>query len=102
MESFNDIEKALWKKAMGGYEIEETVLEYQADEEDENAMKLVKKRVTKKTALPDSATLKLLLDQQNSHDPYASVSVKELQDLKESLIQKLKRPHKTQKNKEKT
>lgn len=80
----SDYKKALIKKALG-YDAVETVEEY-ADTDGE--IRLLKKKVTKKSVPPDVTALKLLLETEQT--PVSSLTDEELEEEKMRLIELLK------------
>lgn len=76
------IERALIKRAIG-YSVTETVEEF-ADNEDE--MRLTKRKVTKKDVPPDISAAKLLLDMETEEVDVESLSDSELEEEKQRLL----------------
>lgn len=76
--------KTLLKKAMG-YSVDEIVEEYVNDE---NELKLVKKKITKKHIPPDINAAKALLEKSNEMnlEKIKSLSNEELQKLREKVL----------------
>lgn len=74
------IKNALYKKALG-YDSVETVEEYAEDEE---GVRLTKKKITKKNVPPDITALKLLLGE--SEKPVEEMTDEELASEKERLL----------------
>ena len=76
--------KTLLKKAMG-YSVDEIVEEYVNDE---NELKLVKKKITKKHIPPDINAAKALLEKSNEMnlEKIKSLSDEELQKLREKVL----------------
>ena len=76
--------KTLLKKAMG-YSVDEIVEEYVNDE---NELKLVKKKITKKHIPPDINAAKALLEKNNEMnlEKIKSLSDEELQKLREKVL----------------
>ncbi len=76
--------KTLLKKAMG-YSVDEIVEEYVNDE---NELKLVKKKITKKHIPPDINAAKALLEKNNEMnlEKIKSLSNEELQKLREKVL----------------
>ena len=77
----NKIKKAITKKAVG-YEAEETVCEYQKEDD---GLTLTKKKVTTKHYPPDTQAAKMLLDSFRERD-IDRMSEEELKKEKERLI----------------
>ena len=77
------IKKALYKKALG-YVTQETVSEFSDGEE---GVKLIKKKVTRKSVPPDVTALKMILD--STVDTPETMSDEELESEKLRLMQLL-------------
>ena len=87
MEAENEkLAKSLLKKAMG-YTVNEVVEEY-VQEDDE--LKLVKKKITTKHIPPDINAARALLDRCYTDDDLRDMTDEELDSLRESLIEELK------------
>lgn len=80
------IYKALLKKAMG-YVADESVEEFSAD--DEEGLKLLRKKVTKKHVPPDVSALKVLLSM-GTEKSVSEMTDEELEKEKERLLRLLK------------
>lgn len=85
--NLNDEEKltkTLLKKAMG-YSVDEVVEEYVNDE---NELKLVKKKITKKHIPPDINAAKALLEKSNemSMEKLKNMSDEELQSMRKKIL----------------
>lgn len=76
----DNLKKALYKKALG-YDCTETVEEYT---QDEDGIKLSKKKITKKNVPPDITALKILLDE--SGKPVEEMTDEELESEKIRLL----------------
>ncbi len=79
------IKNAMVKKAIG-YDAEEVVEEYQDNDE---GLKLTKRKITKKHYPPDTTAARLVLDAQ-SENTLSSLSDEELLKEKQRLLNKLK------------
>ncbi|MBQ7373334.1 MAG: hypothetical protein IJW64_02075 [Clostridia bacterium] len=77
-----EITDALKKKAVG-FDTFETVEEFA---ESDGEIRLVKKKVTKKTVPPDVSAVKLLLDIDGESSPISSLSDEELEKERAKLI----------------
>ncbi|MBR4270595.1 MAG: hypothetical protein IKQ31_02845 [Clostridia bacterium] len=87
-ESENDkLAKSLLKKAMG-YTVNEVVEEYVQEEDD---LKLVKKKITTKHIPPDISAARALLEKclDTEMDEIKNLSDEELESLRQELIQNL-------------
>lgn len=82
---------ALFKKALG-FDTEEVIEEYQENEEE---MRLVKRKVTRKNVPPDITAIKLLLEGETS---VADLSDEELQVEKTRLLELLAKSEKGDNN----
>ena len=77
-----EITEALKNKAVG-FDTFETVEEFT---ESDGEIKLVKRKVTKKTVPPDVSAVKLLLDIEGESSPISSLSDEELENERAKLI----------------
>ena len=77
-----EITEALKKKAVG-FDTFETVEEFT---ESDGEIKLVKRKVTKKTVPPDVSAVKLLLDIEGESSPISSLSDEALENERAKLI----------------
>lgn len=86
MQENEKLSKTLFKKAIG-YTVDEVVEEYVAESETE-ALKLVKKKVTKKHIPPDITAAKTWLESmaENPADKFGSMSDDELLALREEIL----------------
>ena len=90
-----EITEALKKKAVG-FDTFETVEEFT---ESDGEIKLVKRKVTKKTVPPDVSAVKLLLDIEGESSPISSLSDEELEKERAKLIKFLEGKLKNEKRK---
>ena len=86
------LKKALLKKALG-YDTEEVIEEY-AEGEEGGEVKLLKRKVTKKTIPPDMVALKILLEEEGTEKPIADYTEEELLAERERLIGILEKENK--------
>ncbi len=89
----DDFKSALIKKALG-YDATEIVEEYVSDQE--GAIKLTKKKVTKKNVPPDITALKILMEE--GEKAVSSLSDEELEREKKRLLALLKESEKKESN----
>ena len=84
-----NLERSLLKKALG-YSVDEVVEEYVNEE---NELKLIKKKITKKHIPPDISAARALLDKCNDSDfeRIKNLTDEELQDLREKILEEIKK-----------
>ena len=89
VEENDKLTKTLLKKAMG-YSVDEIVEEYVNDE---NELKLIKKKITKKHIPPDINAVKTLLENINDSnlEKIKNMSDQELQSLREKLLAEIEK-----------
>lgn len=82
------VAKQLLKKAMG-YSVDEVVMEYVND--DDNNMKLVKKKVTKKHIPPDMSAVKTIIEKYfEGDDNLIKYSDEELNLMRKQILKEIK------------
>lgn len=88
MEDSEKLEKSLFKKAIG-YSVDEVVEEYVNEE---NEMRLVKKKVTKKHIPPDISAARALLEKcaENELTNLQNMSDADLEDLRKKVLEEIK------------
>lgn len=88
MEDSEKLEKSLFKKAIG-YSVDEVVEEYVNEE---NEMRLVKKKVTKKHIPPDVSAARALLEKcaENELTNLQNMSDADLEDLRKKVLEEIK------------